>query len=305
MKNIKITDVRVNPGDSAFLIYNGNVAILYDTGFAFTGYAVAEKIKNILRERKLDYIFLTHSHYDHAAGSAYVRRLFPDVQVVAGEYAAKIFAKPTAKAIMKDLDGKFAIQCGVYEYENLIDELKVDITVSEGDIIRAKDLDFTVLNLPGHTKCSVGFYCEKLKLLLACETLGVYNGNDDVVPSYLVGYDMTLQSIKRVKSLDTENILVPHFGLLSGEKAKFYLEKSYESAKNVAREIADMIKSGRADDEIFDFFKQKFYHGYIKGIYPVDAMQLNTKIMIELLKKETLLQDGRLDKTVCEEYHNT
>ena len=48
MKNIKITDVRVNPGDSAFLIDNGNVAILYDTGFAFTGYAVAEKIKNIL-----------------------------------------------------------------------------------------------------------------------------------------------------------------------------------------------------------------------------------------------------------------
>lgn len=65
MQNINITDVRVHPGDSAFLIDDGTTSILYDSGFAFTGYQVAEKIKKHLGNRKLDYIFLTHSHYDH------------------------------------------------------------------------------------------------------------------------------------------------------------------------------------------------------------------------------------------------
>ena len=81
-----------------------------------------------MENRKLDYIFLTHSHYDHAAGSPYVLEYFPDAKVVAGEYASKIFAKPTAKSVMRDLDKKIAAQNGVYEYEDLIDNLKVIVT---------------------------------------------------------------------------------------------------------------------------------------------------------------------------------
>ena len=89
--DLKITDVRVVPGDSAFLLDDGRTAILYDTGFGFTGYGVAENVRRVLGKRKLDYIFLTHSHYDHALGSAYVAKRYPDVKVVAGEYARTIF----------------------------------------------------------------------------------------------------------------------------------------------------------------------------------------------------------------------
>ena len=86
MNDLKITDVRVQKGDSAFLIDDGETAILYDTGFGFTGYGVAENIRAVLGERKLDYIFLTHSHYDHALGSAYILRRYPDAKVAAGAY---------------------------------------------------------------------------------------------------------------------------------------------------------------------------------------------------------------------------
>ena len=286
MENIKITDVRVHPGDSAFLIDDGKTSILYDTGFAFTGFKVAEKIKNILKERQLDFVFLTHSHYDHAAGSAYIAKMFPKVKIVAGEYASKIFAKDSAKKVMRELDMKFALKCGVESYEDLFDDLRVDITVSDGDVIKAGDMEFVVLNLPGHTKCSVGYYCEKEKLLLGCETLGVYNGVDDVVPSYLVGYEMTINSIEKVEKLEIENILVPHFGLLDKEMTKIYLKKAKESVVENALEISDMIKSGKSIEEITEWFKGKYYYGYTKEIYPIDAMELNTRIMIELIKRE-------------------
>ncbi|MBQ4518462.1 MAG: DUF1887 family protein [Clostridia bacterium] len=286
MKNLTITDVRVQSGDSAFLIDDGKTAILYDSGFAFTGYAVADKIKEVLGERKLDYIFLTHSHYDHALGSVYAKKYWPEAKIVAGEYAAKIFAKDSAKAVMRDLDKKFAKTCGVDEYEDLIDNLSVDIPVAEGDEITAGDLSFTVLNLPGHTKCSVGFYCPEHKLLLACESIGVYNGEDDVVPSYLVGYQMSMDSIEKVEQLDIEQILVPHYGLVDKEKAEFYLKKAKQSAKETAEEIVGMLKEGKAKEEIAEFFKDKFYHGYIQIVYPLDAMELNTGIMINLLERE-------------------
>ncbi len=286
MQNLKIIDVRVQSGDSAFLIDTGKTAILYDSGFAFTGYAVAEKIKTCLGSRKLDYIFLTHSHYDHALGSVYALKYYPDAKVVAGEYAAKIFAKPTARALMRELDNKFARRCGVESYEDLIDELHVDIAASDGDIIKAGELKFTVINLSGHTKCSVGYYCKELKLLLSTETIGVYGGDGVVVPSYLVGYKKSLDSIKRVEELEIENILVPHYGLLNSEQTREYLKLAKISNIETAEQIADMLRAGKSKNEIMQFFKDKFYHGYIKTIYPIDAMELNTGITIDLIERE-------------------
>lgn len=284
--NLKITDVRVLKGDSAFLIDSGKTAVLYDTGFAFTGYRLAENIKNELKSRKLDYIFLTHSHYDHALGSAYVRRYYPDVKVVAGEYASRIFAKDSAKAVMRDLDKKFAQTNGVTDYEDLINELKADITVKDSDKIQAGDMCFTALDLPGHTRCSVGYYLESEKLLLSSETLGVFDGESTVVPSYLVGIQTTLDSIDKVAALDIDHILLPHFGLLDKEKTKLYLANAKKSAQETFEEIAKMLKAGKTKEECVKFFKDKFYKGYIKTIYPIDAMMLNTSITVDLIAKE-------------------
>lgn len=286
MKDLKITDVRAVPGDSGFLIDDGKTSILYDSGFGFTGFEVAKNIKNALGERELDYIFLTHSHYDHALGSAYVSKIYRDVKIVAGEYAAKIFQKDSAKNVMRDLDRKFASTCGVVDYEDLADNLRVDISVTDGDCIKAGDMEFKVIHLPGHTRCSVGYYCKEKKLLLGSETVGVYGGGDIVVPSYLVGVEMTFDSIKRVKKLDIDYILTPHYGILDKNETKLYLEKAEENARKVAEKISSMIKAGCSDKEVFSYFKERFYKGYIESIYPIDAMELNTKIMIELIKNE-------------------
>lgn len=286
MENIKITDVRVLPGDSAFLIDDGKTAILYDSGFGFTGYKVAENIKKILGKRPLDYIFLTHSHYDHAFGSAYVSDIYKDAKIVAGEYAAKIFQKDSAKRVMRELDRKFADTCGVGEYPDRADNLRVDIPVADGDMVSAGDMEFTVIHLPGHTRCSVGYYCSSKKLLLACETIGVYGGDDIVVPSYLVGYNMTLESIDKVKALDIDYVLTPHYGILDKEQTKVYLEAGERNARDVAEKISGMLTSGKSDKEVFEYFKGRFYSGYIESIYPIDAMEMNTNIMIKLIKEE-------------------
>ena len=288
MNKLTITDVRGVPGDSAFLIDDGKTAILYDSGFAFTGFTVADRIKTYLGNRSLDYIFLTHSHYDHALGSVYAKVYWPGAKVVAGEYAAKIFAKPSARKVMRELDNKFAEKCGVTAYEDLIDDLCVDMTVRDGDKITAGDMEFTAIELPGHTRCSVGYYLEREKLLLASETLGVYGGDRVVVPSFLIGYNVTLNSIAKAKKLDIEKALIPHYGILDKDKTAYYLAEGERSAKETAQAIADILRKGGSKEEALAYFREKFYHGYIRTIYPVDAMELNTSIMINLIEKELL-----------------
>lgn len=286
MREITVTDVRVHPGDSAFLVDDGQTAILYDSGFAFTGYGVADNVQKALGSRALDYIFLTHSHYDHALGSVYVLRRWPNAKVVAGAYAAKIFAKPTARAVMRDLDRKFALENGVTEYEDLIDEVHVDIAVEDGDVIEAGDMCFTAVALPGHTRCSMGFYEAKRKLLLSCETPGVFDGQSVVVPSYLVGYQMTLDSIARVEAMDIEQILLPHLGLMNREKTAIYLKAAKKSAVETAQEIAQILRNGGTHEDAKEHLRRKFMHGDISKAYPPAAFDLNASIKIKLIEKE-------------------
>ena len=288
MISLTITDVRSMPGDSAFLIDDGTTAVLYDTGFGFTGYAVADNVQRVLGERPLDYILLTHSHYDHALGSAYLRKRYPKVQVVAGAYAEKIFRKPTARAVMMDLDGKAAAACGITEYENLIDDLRADITVTDGDMIQCGRMCFQAVELPGHTKCSIGYYLAENKLLLASETLGVYVGQGIYLPSFLVGYQMTLDSIREAEDLEIEQMLIPHYGLVSGEEARNYLTNGAKTAKQSANMILEQLALGKNTEEILEYMTETLYTDQVKPAYPYAAFRMNTEIMINLIRKELL-----------------
>ena len=288
MNDLKIYDVRYLKGDSSFLLDDGKTSILYDSGFGFTGFKVAENVRAILGDRELDYIFLTHSHYDHALGSAYVLQYYPNAKVVAGSYAADIFQRDGAKKVMKELDSKFAHACGMDDYEFLGDNLRVDIPCEDGDIIKAGNLQFEVINLPGHTKCSMGFYCEDRQLLLSTETLGVYDGEKTIVPSYLVGYELTMKSIERASKLAVKKLLAPHYGILNDKQTEFFLQHMKSASENAAKEIVAWKKSGKTDEEIIQLWKERYWHGYIQEIYPIDALRLNTSITVALISKELL-----------------
>lgn len=286
MKLPSITDVRVVPGDSGFLIDDGTTSILFDSGFAFTGKQLAENIAGVLGDRSLDYIFLSHSHYDHVLGSAYVANVYPNATVIAGAHTAEVFQKPSARDTMRMLDHKAALSHGVSDYEDLIDTIHVDRIVNDGDSIQCGALQFSILALPGHTKCSIGFYCQDHRLLLATETLGVYFGNGMYLPSYLVGYHMALDSFQRVKQLDIEHILIPHYGLGDKLDAENYLKHAERISIENALAIKNQLLAGKTQDEILSFLEQTQYTKPVSRVYPIDAYHLNTSIMIELIRKE-------------------
>lgn len=281
-----VTDVRALPGDSAFLLDNGQTALLCDSGFAFTGERISDNIAEVLGSRSLDVILLTHSHYDHALGSVSVRRRYPTAKTVAGAHAAAVFAKPTARAIMRDLDRKWAAKNGITDYPDHIDDLTADITVQDNDIITCGDTRFRVISLPGHTRCSVGYYAEDCGLLIGCETLGVYLGGELYMPSCLVGYEMTLASFARADALDIRHMLIPHFGLIGADEAKTYLSRSEQVTRETAESFLSLMKRGLDDAEILDRYRRNVYTDEIAPFYPEDAFLLNSSIMISLIRRE-------------------
>ena len=288
---ITITDVRVVPGDSAFLLDDGQTAILCDTGFGFTGKELTNNVCGILGERNLDYIFLTHSHYDHVLSACHVKRRYPQAKIVASGYVKTIFSKPSARATMRVLDQSAARKAGVTDYEDLTDELHVDIVVSDGEEIVCGGMTFRVIALPGHTKCSVGFYDAQSRLLLGTETLGVYFGQDTYLPNFLVGYQMSLDSFARDRELDVQSVLIPHYGRVDGDEARAYLAGAEKATIDTAMSIREILAAGGSKEDAFAYFKERFYTERIRPAYPIDAFNLNTSILIDRIEKELVEHD--------------
>ena len=49
--------------------------VLFDPGMAWYGEKTVEKIKEIIGDRPIDAVFLTHSHYDHAGALPVIGRM--------------------------------------------------------------------------------------------------------------------------------------------------------------------------------------------------------------------------------------
>ena len=108
------------------------------------------------------------------------------------------------------------------------------------------------------------------------------------MPSFLVSFSDTIKSIEKAEKLDITSIITPHYGLLDKSQTQYFLGNMKTAARNTANDILDSIKRGYGDEEIIKQFKDKYWHGYIKEIYPEDAITLNTSIMIRLIRDELL-----------------
>ena len=286
--NVNYTVTNVGPaiGGEAMLIVTPKVSILVDTGFGFCGNQLVENVEKVLNGRDLDFIFLSHSHYDHVGGSPYCKRRWPDTKVVTTEYALNIMRKESARATMKKLNGFAAKVFKVEEYEDLTDNLDADVLVKEGDIVDAGEFSFKVLEFPGHTKDSIGFYDEKEKFLLSCETNGVYVGDDEMVPQYLVGYQVTLDSMDKGLALDIRYMLLSHYDIILGDRCMKLLRRAREMAVIGAEEVMEGYRNGMSEEELIAVIKKRYYTDYARKIQPEAAFDENAKYLIPMVIRE-------------------
>lgn len=281
-----IKNVGAFAGSDAFLLLTKEKAVLIDTGFSFCADKMIENIKAALGDRTLDYILLTHSHYDHASGSPYCKAAFKEAKVVASAYAAKIFTKPTAIDVMREMNLNAAKDYGYGEFEDKLAELNVDTVVGEGDMIALGDITLQVMAAPGHTKCSIAFYIPEAKMLISCETMGVYAGEELVAPGYLVGYEISINFIKRALALDINKILVPHLGVLAGKDCKNFLANALRDNALLKDLIITDHQLGKTEAEIIAHYKEVFYNEFAQKIQPLKAFELNASYLVPMLINE-------------------
>lgn len=281
-----IINVCGDPSDVSWLIKGEKACVLFEAGMAYSAEKMIENIKRELGNHSLDAVILSHSHYDHVAGLPFVKAEWPDAKVYGSAYAEKIMKKQSARNLMRDMSEKAAKAAGldgVPEYNE--EMIRIDEIVKEGDILQIGDIRIDVFETPGHTKCSLSYLVNQ-DVMLASETFGVF-GDTWYLPCYLVGHQMSMNAVKKLRNIPAKRMFISHVGILEEtnmNKLWERMERGLEESKN---EIVTILRDYDTEEERKMEMKRRFYDGKIDETkHPESAFLLNASATLKLIEKE-------------------
>lgn len=273
-------------GDSSFSFYllKGEKNILVDSATLNRTKKLNDFLeKNLKDGENLDYVLLTHSHYDHCGGVPMLKEIFPKIEVWASERAASIFSKEKARAFIKEMNRAEAGK--EFKYDNY-ETLKVDKILKEGDLISNGNFEFTIFETPGHTKCSISFYDKEKRILFPGDAVGIFEKNGKIKPLFFSNYSTYINSLKRLSELEVNILALPHNRPVEGKKAKEFLKKSYEKTLEIGEKIKELLLKGDNEDSIVNNFLLKIFKKEDAIDQPMETFMLNLYSLVRAVAKE-------------------
>jgi len=258
--------------------------ILIDTGTAFFG----NKLKDYLKSQnieEIDYLLLTHSHYDHIGGVPVILKNFRVKNIFAHSYLKNVLKSEKAIRIINNLN---KIELSVldpflnYEFE----PFEITNEVRENDFLDFGKIKILFYETPGHTKDSVSYYMLPYKIIIPGEAIGVPNKDDSyILPQFLSSFETYIESINKIKNLDIEIVGLPHEHLIFGkENVKNYIENSLKSTYEYAQIIENAIVEYKNFDKILDYLTEEIHQK--KNIrQPIHAFRENLKAQIIVISR--------------------
>lgn len=289
--NENIVSLAGGDGGLSFLVLSGEKTAIIDTGMAYCGKALVLEVEKALKGRMLDYILLTHAHYDHCSGMAFLKERWPNAITMATEYSKKVLSKAKALAFIRDLNETASMWFTnkKMKYQYLDSNLAIEEAIDENSIIDlGNSVTIEVIETPGHTKDSLTFYIPSEDALILSETTGCCLIEDDkIFPGYLISYTDTISAINKLKKINASNVLVPHGGIFREDEVNNFFDMSLRDAELGANKILEIYNKKGSEDEMLAAFSKLFRNDLLKYLQPDAAFEINTLTAIRTIIRES------------------
>jgi glyoxylase-like metal-dependent hydrolase (beta-lactamase superfamily II) len=207
---------------SIYLIVLDGHAALVDVG---CGRSLERLFNNVpscgVEPEKIEYLLLTHCHYDHTGGAAKLRKA-TKCQVVAHELDAEFLEKGD--------DTVTAANC----YGATLDPLLIDRKIcGPREVIDLGQRHIKAIHTPGHSPGSVVYLVEseKLKVLFGQDVHGPLDA------TLLSNREDYLHSLAHLVSLQSDILCEGHFGIYRGKDTVENYIRSYIKSAWIKRHL--------------------------------------------------------------------
>ena len=280
-----------HPAIPVFLM-DGVCPLIFDAGITFLGEIYAKEIKKILGSRQVEYLFLTHSHFDHCGSVSILKKHFPLMKVITSKKAKDILGRPNAIKLIKALNQASEEVVGDIEIDfassGEFEPFEIDKTVKDGDIFKISNgLNIRIIETPGHTSDCLSFYIQEKKILISSEAAGQPDLTGYIVSDCLLDYDQYFSSMKRLSLLDIEILCPGHLFVYTGDDAKKYLRESMLECEKFRKLVELCLDEEDGDlDRVKIRIKKMEYDGNDGPKQPEPAYLLNLEARIKAVAKK-------------------
>ncbi len=218
-----------------------------------------------IKEEAITKILILHSHFDHVGIVPFFKRRNPDLEIFASERAWEILRMEKAINTINEFSHNIAKKMGRDELYSKFDlEWRDDITgrsIKEGDEIDLGSVKIKILEIPGHSSCSIGAYVPSLKALFPTDGGGI-PFDQIIITSGNSNFTRYQQSLEKMKDLDVEFYCADHYGYVIGEEAHQFIKKTIEVARHNRSLMEELYRFTRNVELTAEKLVSSFYQDH-------------------------------------------
>ncbi len=284
-----VSRVTAGQGGEAILIHGSEYTALVDTGMAYCHEGLIKNIEEVLeKEGKsgLDYIFISHTHYDHVGAMPYLRDRWPNVKVCGAEKARDVFTRPGALKVIKSLgDSAERLYKGTDEGVR-VDGLFVNVVLEHNQIVSLGEWSIRALATKGHTDCSLTFVLQPYELMFASESTGALEPGPVLHTAILKSYKDSLEALEICRSYGAKQLVSPHYGMIPSSFIDNYWKMFEEEATEKKAYILGLRDKGLTEENIIEKLTNVEWGEQRASLQPKEAFVANATALIKAVLKE-------------------
>ena len=252
---IHIAGHPVYPG---YIVRGSRKSLMVEAGLNIVGPSYRAGAAAFLgNENALNYLLVTHGHYDHLGAFPYLKRNIPDMELRAHEITGTLLQKEKVLATMNFLSR----QTWKY-FDNLQDGVSEDVEIRyapcgdpirEGDVIDLGGISCEVYETPGHTQDHLSFFLPEKGILFSGEALGnpIRETEDQVKIEFLSSYTSYINSIQKLMTLipRVKILALSHIYYYTGKDVPHFMNNALRDTINYRNLIESYLDMENGDIE--------------------------------------------------------